>query len=140
MAYGFYNGGNGYINPYLQQTVQPQPMQAQVQPQNRGDGIIWIQGEAAAKSYLVAPNSSVVLWDSENPFVYVKAADATGMPSMRKFAIKEVLDAPKAEVPPSDEFVSKKDFEALKGQFDSLSEQFAEMAKKSKKKEGANNE
>lgn len=44
---------------------------------------IWVQGEAGAKSYLVAPNTSVDLWDSEKQMIYVKSADASGMPTMR---------------------------------------------------------
>lgn len=70
-------------NPYyppnypmaFQQAPQPQP-----QPQG---GLIWVQGEAGAKSYLVAPNSSVTLWDSEGQTIYLKSADATGMPSIK---------------------------------------------------------
>lgn len=54
---------------------QPQPMQ--------NTGIVWVQGEAGAKSYLVAPNTTVQLWDSENPVIYLKSADASGMPSMK---------------------------------------------------------
>ena len=64
-----------YQNPYLiQQPQYAQPQQS---------GIIWIQGESAAKSYLVAPNTSVALWDSERQTVYIKSADASGMPSMK---------------------------------------------------------
>ncbi len=46
--------------------------------------MLWVQGEAAAKSWAVAPGATVVLWDSENPFIYIKSADASGVPSMRK--------------------------------------------------------
>ena len=48
------------------QTVpqQAQQQQAQVNP-TMTSGIIWVQGEAGAKSYLVAPNTTVQLWDSE---------------------------------------------------------------------------
>jgi len=42
-----------------------------------------VQGEAGAKSYLVAPNTTVQLWDSENPVIYLKSADVSGMPSMK---------------------------------------------------------
>ena len=41
------------------------------------------QGEAGAKSYLVAPNNTVQLWDSEANTIYLKSADASGMPSMK---------------------------------------------------------
>lgn len=60
-------------NPYYQ-PIQP------TQPQNSR---IWVQGEAGAKSYLVAPNNSVDLWDTESQTIYIKSADATGIPSMK---------------------------------------------------------
>ena len=43
-------------------------------------GIIWVSGEAGAKAYLVAPNNTVQLWDSESQTIYLKSADACGMP------------------------------------------------------------
>lgn len=51
--------------------------------QSQSNNLIWVQGEAGAKSYLVAPNTTVQLWDSESPTIYLKSADASGMPSMR---------------------------------------------------------
>ena len=59
--------------PYYQQPTQTQT----------NNSMIWIQGEAGAKSYMVAPNSTVALWDSEAQTVYLKSADASGMPSMK---------------------------------------------------------
>ena len=52
-------------------------------PQQQTNGIIWVQGEAGAKSYLVAPNTTVQLWDSENNVIYLKSADSSGMPSIK---------------------------------------------------------
>lgn len=55
-------------------------------PQNiysNNSNLIWVQGEAGAKSYLVAPNQTVQLWDSEAQTIYLKSADASGMPSMK---------------------------------------------------------
>ena len=49
----------------------------------QGNSRIWVQGESGAKSYLVAPNTSVDLWDSERQTIYVKSADASGMPTLR---------------------------------------------------------
>lgn len=66
-----------YYNPVQQPIPQPQ---AQAQQQNT---ITWVQGEAGAKSYLVAPNTTVQLWDSESQTIYLKSADASGMPSMK---------------------------------------------------------
>lgn len=63
-----------------QQAYIPQMPQAQQQQSN---GIIWVQGEAGAKSYMVAPNNTVQLWDSESQTIYLKSADASGMPTMK---------------------------------------------------------
>lgn len=52
-------------------------------PYYQQNSIIWVSGEAGAKAYLVAPNSTVQLWDSEGQTIYLKSADASGMPSMR---------------------------------------------------------
>lgn len=78
-----YNNGfpTGYQPYYGYQNYQSQ-MQLQNQTQ-QSSGIIWVQGEAGAKSYLVAPNNTVQLWDSESQTIYLKSADASGMPSMR---------------------------------------------------------
>ena len=73
---------NGYPATY-QQYYQPQIQQPQQYPHIASNGIIWVQGEAGAKSYLVAPNNTVQLWDSENNVIYLKSADSSGMPSIK---------------------------------------------------------
>lgn len=57
-----------------------QQAQAQAQAQQAGSGIQWVQGEAGAKAYWVAPGASVMLMDSEEPRFYIKSADGAGMP------------------------------------------------------------
>lgn len=78
---------------YTQQTTTPTPVSPAQQAQG---GIIWVQGEAGAKSYLVAPNTTVQLWDSERQSIYLKSADASGMPSMKilDYTIREQAQAP----------------------------------------------
>lgn len=70
---------NGYPATY-QPLYQYQPAQPQQAQQN---GIIWVSGEAGAKAYMVAPNNTVQLWDSESQTIYLKSADASGMPSFK---------------------------------------------------------
>ena len=100
--------------PQVMQTPQPQyqaPQQAQ-QPAG-GVSIVQIQGEAAAKSYLVAPNSTVQLWDMDAGVIYIKSADASGMPSMKilDFTVRgESVPAPAA---PAVEYATKDEVNAL---------------------------
>lgn len=73
----------GYQPYYPQQYQAPVIPSQPNNPQSQNSGIIWVQGEAGAKSYLVAPNTTVQLWDSEDQVIYLKSADASGMPSMK---------------------------------------------------------
>ena len=115
MAYNSY-----YPNGY-------QPYQyPQYQQQNAGQqSIIWVQGEAGAKSYLVAPNTTVLLMDSESQHFYLKSSDASGMPMpLRVFEYTEktpnmAQNAPKAqEATVSPDYVTKREFEAFKSQIE----------------------
>lgn len=51
---------------------------------SNSSGIIWVQGENAAKSYQVVPGNSVMLFDSEAQVFYLKSVDASGMPMALK--------------------------------------------------------
>lgn len=73
----------GYQPYYQQYQNYAQPSPAPMPAQQNNSSIIWVQGEAGAKSYFVAPNTTVQLWDSENQVIYLKSADASGMPSMK---------------------------------------------------------
>ena len=145
-----------YANPYYQQpnfypnsTPAPdmlnqfksyqQPIQQvpQMQPttQNANNDIIWVQGEAGAKAYLVAPNNTVTLWDSESQTIYLKTADMNGVPSMKILDFTE-----RTETPPKthaehacqcgSKFILKEDFNALQSDFDGLSARFEELEEK----------
>lgn len=81
-----------YYQPQQMQTPQPQMQQ----PQTMQSNMIWVQGEAGAKSYLVAPNTTVQLWDSEAPVIYLKSADASGMPTMKILDYRTREQAPAA--------------------------------------------
>ena len=112
MAY--YNGGFPAtyqpMVPQYQAPVMQTPVQNQ-QPANNSS-IIWVQGEQAAKSYLVAPNTTVQLWDSEEKVIYLKSADASGMPSMKILDYTIRGDANTAAAPVA-EYATKDDLRAL---------------------------
>lgn len=119
MAYN--NGfpmGYGYAQPMIQQPQVQQP---------RFGGLNWVQGEAGAKSYLVAPNTTVDLWDSESQTIYLKSADASGMPSMKilDYTIRESENsAHRAPITEHEEYVTKSEFESLKSE---ISQKFEDI-------------
>lgn len=83
------------------------PMQTP-QPQQANNGIIWIQGEAGAKSYLISPNTTIPLWDSESQTIYLKSADASGMPTMKilDYTIREQNNQPTSALMKSSDYVT----------------------------------
>ena len=108
----------GQFNQQFQPPVTPPTTQPMAQQGN--NGLIWVQGEASAKSYPVAPNCTVMLLDSENSAFYLKSADSSGMPlPLRTFDYKERINAhSQAAVAPTseekinlDNFVTRKEFE-----------------------------
>lgn len=87
----FYNQYQGMPqSQYQPQTMQapqyqipqsiPQNVSQSVQQPQNSNSVIWVQGEAGAKSYLVAPGQTVWLMDSENLVFYIKSTDPSGMP------------------------------------------------------------
>lgn len=128
-------------NPYFPATYQPvyqpnyqynqpsQMAQTQVQPtapapvQNPNSGLIWVQGEAGAKSYLVAPNTTVMLMDSEGDRFFLKSADASGMPMpLRVFEYREAIQNEKGRTAEGDlsAYATKAEFDAFKAEIQGL--------------------
>lgn len=125
-----------YNNPFPigyqpAQIYYPQQYQAPTSPtmpsgtfSQQGNGIIWVQGESGAKSYLVAPNSTVQLWDSESQTIYLKSADASGMPSIKTldYTIRDVRpsNAPTSQASQGVEYVTRDELKALYGRLEAL--------------------
>ena len=156
MAYGnyapFYRGGffnpmqtptmpqmadnqNQFAQPY-QQPIQTNPTPMPMQTQQTND-MIWVLGQTEAESYLVAPNNSVVLWDKNNPTIYIKSMNAQGIPSMRVLDFTERNDntqnmpvnAPKThECTCGDKYATKEQINDLRGKIDDLTAKYEELS------------
>jgi len=114
MAYGnsYFPQGYYQTNPYYQNAMQPQNQQ-QIATSN--SGILWVQGEQAAKAYPIGAGQSVLLMDSEDSLMYIKSTDQSGMPQpLRIFEYKERTGArSEAKIAPmkSEDYVSRAEFE-----------------------------
>lgn len=91
-------------------------------------GIIWVSGEAGAKAYLVAPNNTVQLWDSESQTIYLKSADACGMPTIKTldYTVRDT-QAPQIDA------ISNKTYYATLEDIKSLNERISALEGKKKK-------
>lgn len=135
---------SGYKMPY-QQTYQ-QPMQMPYQPQmpvnqmanNFDSDIIWVMGEVAAQSYPVARNTTITLWDKNNPTIYIKSCDMNGVPSMRVLDFTERQadgeNTPKKhDCTCANNFINKEEFAAFKEEFQALKDDMEDLSYKYEK-------
>lgn len=102
MNYNYNSYGNGYY-PYMygqygyqqypqyQGTQSRQSAQQSQQPQQFDLPILDIKFVTSeeAKSYIVFPNTNVLLIDRQNKIAYLKSADNLGQSSMREFRYEE---------------------------------------------------
>ena len=129
-GYQPYGGAmNDTLNQFKGQYMSQLPTQ---QPKGNGNDMIWVQSEAGAKAFLVAPNTTVVLWDTESPTIYVKSADMNGVPSMR------ILDFVERGVPvqngASVNYATSEELNQVQNQINVLTEKYDSLiAEKNKK-------
>ena len=127
----FNNGFPATYQPmFYQPQYQPQyQQQTPTQPAQAQQNIIWVQGEAAARGYLMAPNTTLPLWDSESNTIFLKTTDAAGMPSMKvlDYTIRDTtpanapVAASSAQGNNSPAYATKADVDALTARIDALS-------------------
>lgn len=123
MAFANYNynpyvWNNPYAAPQYPNQLQPMPP-VPPQPNN---GIRWVQGEAGAKAYPVAPGESAFLMDSEASMAYLKTMDQSGMPSMRYYSITEINpEAAAKESKPKGDYVTQDDLARVRSDISKLS-------------------
>lgn len=136
---GQYKGQYQQPIPQMQQNMTPQNMQMPISPmpQKPTNELIWVQGLEGAKGYLVAPNNTVVLWDTENPVIYVKSADGSGIPSMRvlDFVERNGNNQNTHKNTPTDhkctcgdKFATKEQINALEGKINDLTAKYEELS------------
>lgn len=123
MAFNYFPTG---YQPY-----QPNIFQGGASSPQTGSALIWVQGINAAKSYPVAPNTSVPLFDSEANVVYIKSADASGMPSIKILDYTVRDNAPRqAENQSQSDFVTHDELAAISKEIDALKSKFERTTEK----------
>ena len=124
MAYNNYFP-TGY-QPIYQPNAYPTQTNVGSNQSNTQNLLIWVQGEAAAKSYPIAPNTSVPLFDSEANVIYIKSADMSGMPSIKilDYTVRENTPQ-KADIQPVADYATKDDLASIQKEIDALKAKFS---------------
>lgn len=100
--------GNPYMtNPYITNSYANRYINTNNNT-SQSNGIIWVQGIEGAKAWQLAPNSNILLVDSENDGVfYIKITDNVGMSSLRTFNYVEVTEQPKPSMTDMSKYVTR---------------------------------
>ena len=115
---------------YVPQQQLNQPVVQQVTQPVNDTGILWVQGEAGAKSWAVAPGKSVMLMDSESNTFYIKSSDNSGMPmplrifdyTERTQQLTQPVNAIQHEQIDTSQFITKEELEKRLSEFVQRSE------------------
>lgn len=119
---------NNYAWPTMASSGQQQFTQVP-NTQTQNNSIIWVQGVEGAKAYPIAPGSAVSLWDSEAQTIYIKMADASGVPQpLRILDYTERVQTP--EVAVEKNYVTADDVSAIMdSKISALTTQIEQMLK-----------
>lgn len=90
--YGYGNNyGYGYNAPYSPQMGAGGQMPQQGQ-------VVRVNGRNGADAYRLAPNSSALLLDENDPLVWLKTTDGAGYPTVTPYVISPYQPAPAVDV------------------------------------------
>lgn len=133
MAQPFYNNNYFTTRPNNIGWAPPSATYNEMTSNAQTQGFQWVQGEAAAKAYPVAPGNKILLMDSENPVIYLKSADMNGRPLEMEIydLVKRNPDEVKVE---ESQFVRAEELDEIIDR--KISEAFKRNRKQYKKKEG----
>lgn len=106
-------GFNGYQGQMPQ--MEPQPQQGKPSLQ-----VPWVNGEVGAQAYLIAPNSTVLLMDSDNPIFYIKTSDLSGKAAIKAFKYEELTQQTPQSSPM---YVTREEFENFKKSLEKTEDQ-----------------
>ena len=124
MNYPYY--GNPYMPPMpdnlgqlrqqqMMQTMPPRMPVQTVQQQPMQTSVVWISGgKEEANGFMVAPNSRVIIFETNSMIFHIKERDASGTPiPMRTFNYVEETEIVHQDTKIDDKFVTREEFNKL---------------------------
>lgn len=98
------------------------------QPPVQQNTYAFVNGIEGAKSYILQPNQTVLLMDSERPVCYMKQSNGLGQSTLRYFKLVEVSESElkgetttaATESKPNGVFISAEELESIKARISDL--------------------
>lgn len=119
-----YNGANFNANPYGSPSVQFQPNAPQngLQQATMPHAIEYVNGVEGAKAYLIPPNSTKLLMDSDGDYFYIKTANPQGQANVKIYKYEEVTQGTSKDVAEKKtvKYATMEDIEAIREEIEKL--------------------
>lgn len=116
--YSGYYPQQSYSQPNYNYGYQTQPQMTQ-QTQPMFMQLTFVNGLEEAKSYIVAPNSSIYLRDNNSNKLYIKSCDNTGRSSLEEYNLVKSTEkgSNSSKTIDYNQFVTTSVFQAMKDEF-----------------------
>ena len=119
-----YNGANFNANPYGSPSVQFQPNAPQngLQQATMPHAIEYVNGVEGAKAYLIPPNSTKLLMDSDGDYFYIKTANPQGQANVKIYKYEEVTQGTSKDSTEKKtvKYATMEDIEAIREEIEKL--------------------
>lgn len=112
-----YNNAYNYQQMMAQQQTMPQIQQPNYLP------LTYVNGEEGAKAYIVSPNTTIYLRDSDSNKLFIKSSDNNGKYTIEAYELTPIGEnSQKAQISHEsidpNQFISKEQLSALESKFD----------------------
>ena len=126
-TYGGYYPQNNYNQPSYNNSYSYQPMMAQQpMPQIQQPNYLpltYVNGEEGAKAYIVSPNTTIYLRDSDSNKLFIKSSDNNGKYTIEAYELTPIGENSQkaqnlSETIDPNRFISKEQLSALEDKFE----------------------
>ena len=126
-TYGGYYPQSSYSQPNYNNSYNYQPMMAQQpMPQIQQPNYLpltYVNGEEGAKAYIVSPNTTIYLRDSDSNKLFIKSSDSNGKYTIEGYELVKIGEPTQkspnlSESIDPNQFISKDQLSALESKFE----------------------
>lgn len=126
---------NPYYNNYYQTATTPQysnygntqSSMQNTQAQYSTIPLTFVNGIEGAKAYIVPPNSTIYLRDSDSDMLFIKSSDPMGRSYLKTYKLEEIDENMTSRTFKQEDYVKMSDFKALQEDFNTLKATITQM-------------
>lgn len=125
--YPYYNNYYQSSTPQYTNYGNAQTSMQSSQAQYSTIPLTFVNGIEGAKAYIVPPNSTIYLRDSDSDMLFIKSSDPMGRSYLKAYKLEEVDENMTSKSFKQEDYVKISDFKALQEDFNTLKATITQM-------------